>query len=239
MVLMCYHWYANHTIRRTDVEKPDSLGGKTRKAIDWEAVEMQYRAGIRSLKEIGAEFGVSDAGIIKRAKRDGWSRDLKAKIQAKAEAKVSAALVSAEVSALTKATEKVIVEVNAQAVANVRIAHRTDIARCRKLAMSMLEELEIETGNIELFNELGELLRSEDDKGQDKRNDIYRKVISSVGRIDSMKKLAETLKTLIGLEREAFSIKDESDEAPASALATLLAKVSGSALKVIKDGEDA
>lgn len=45
-----------------------------RKEIDWEAVEMQYRAGIRSLKEIGKEFGVSDAGIIKRARRDEWTR---------------------------------------------------------------------------------------------------------------------------------------------------------------------
>ena len=61
----------------------------TRKAIDWESVEIQYRAGIRSLKDIGNEFNVSDAAIIKRAKRDGWSRDLRAKIQAKAEAKVS------------------------------------------------------------------------------------------------------------------------------------------------------
>ena len=46
-----------------------------RKAVDWEAVEREYRAGIRSLKDIGAEFGVSDAGIVKRAKRDGWERE--------------------------------------------------------------------------------------------------------------------------------------------------------------------
>ena len=63
--------------------------------IDWEALEIQYRAGIRSLKNIGSEFGVSDAAIIKRAKRDNWSRDLKAKIQARADAKVSASLVRA------------------------------------------------------------------------------------------------------------------------------------------------
>lgn len=69
------------------------------KSIDWESVEGAYRAGIRSLKDIGAEFGVSDAGIIKRAKRDGWARNLAAKIAARAEAKVSAAVVSDLVSA--------------------------------------------------------------------------------------------------------------------------------------------
>lgn len=198
--------------------KPNTTKSTTAaKSIDWEAVEMQYRAGIRSLKEIGKEFGVSDAGIIKRAKRDGWVRDLKAKIQAKAEAKVSAAMVRAEVSAEKKLTEKMVVEANATRVADVRMAHRTDIARSRKLAMSMLDELEIETGDPSLFEELGDLLRSEDDKGQDKRNDIYRKVISSAGRIDSMKKLADTLKTLVGLEREAYGIATGAEDAEKAA----------------------
>ena len=51
--------------------------------VDWEAVEREYCFGLRTLKDIGAEFGVSDAGIIKRAKRDGWVRDLSSKIRAK------------------------------------------------------------------------------------------------------------------------------------------------------------
>lgn len=76
--------------------------------------------------------------------------------------------------------------------------------------MSLLAELEIETDNLTLFQELGEILRSEDDKGTDKRNDLYQKVISSAGRVDSMKKLSDTLKTLIGLEREAYGLSDES-----------------------------
>lgn len=188
-------------------KQPDDAQPSARKQVDWEAVEMQYRAGLRSLKEIGIEFGVSDAGIIKRAKRDGWERDLKAKIQAKAEAKVSAALVSESVSAERTLTERNVVEVNAQAVANVRLAHRQDISRSRRLALALLIELEEETSNIELFRELGELLRSEDDKGQDRRNDLYQKVISGAGRIDNMKKLADTMKVLIGLEREAFGIE--------------------------------
>lgn len=50
-----------------------------KKDIDWNAVELEYRAGIKSLKAIGNEFGVSDAGILKRAKRDGWERDLSAR----------------------------------------------------------------------------------------------------------------------------------------------------------------
>jgi len=177
-------------------------------APDWERIEADYRAGVLSVREIAASQGITHGAINKRAKRDGWTRDLSAKIKAKAEALVSKREVSSQVSADTAATERLIVEANAEVIAGVRMAHRSDIARSRRLAMSLLEELEIETGNLDLFTELGEILRSEDDRGQDKRNDIYRKVLSGAGRVDSMKKLADTLKVLIGLEREAYGIAE-------------------------------
>ena len=188
----------------------------TRKVIDWEAVEIQYRAGIRSLKDIGAEFGVSDAGILKRVKRDGWTRDLKAKIQAKADAKVSASLVSGEVSARTKLAESQVIEAEATTQATIRLTQRADIARSRRLAMSLLSELEATTGNIELFEELVVFLRDEDEKGQDKRNDLYNKVISMSGRVSNMKSLADTLKTLVTLEREAYGITEGGEPPPGS-----------------------
>lgn len=181
---------------------------KKKPPIDWEAVELQYRAGIRSLKDIGTEFGVSDAGIIKRAKRDGWERDLRAKIQARAEAKVSASLVSAEVSAQTKIREQAVVEANAQAVADVRLAHRKDIGRARALTNTLLDELAKQTDpeTLVLLNELGELLRSEDDNGQDRRNDLYMKVISLSERSKTMKTLAESMQKLVDMERTAFGM---------------------------------
>lgn len=177
-----------------------------RKEIDWEAVEMQYRAGLRSLKDIGKEFGVSDAGIIKRAKARGWARDLSAKIKAKADTKVSELQVSAEVSAKRRATEAEVIEASAQAIVNVKLSHRKSIGRQRHLVETLLAELESQTAENDLFGQLGELMRSEDDKGVDKLNDLYKKIIAFPQRVDSMKKLAETLKHLIYLEREAFDI---------------------------------
>lgn len=175
-------------------------------APDWERIEADYRAGLLSVREIAAANGISHVAIAKRAKRDGWERDLSKRIQDKADALVTSRTVTREVTAEQAVTDRAIVEANAEVIANIRLAHRTDIARMRKLAMSLLEELEHETGNADLFEQLGELLRSEDEKGQDKRNDVYRKVISGSARVDSMKKLAETLKTLIAVEREAYNI---------------------------------
>ena len=80
--------------------------------IDWEKIEIDYRAGIKPLRQIAEEHGITHGAVNKRAKRDEWTRDLSAKIQSKADAKVSKAAVSAEVSAAKLATEQVVVEVD-------------------------------------------------------------------------------------------------------------------------------
>lgn len=178
-------------------------------ATDWERVEQLFRAGLLSVREIAATCGVSHTAINKRARNAGWERDLKAKIQAKADALVSKAEVSKQVSTEALATERGIVEANAQVIADIRIAHRTDIGRSRRLAIKLLDELESVTDNRQLFEELGELMRSEDDKGQDRRNDLYMKVIELPTRTKTMKDLGETLKNLVALERQAYSINDE------------------------------
>lgn len=197
------------------------MAQKERAAPDWERVEADYRAGLLSVREIAASQGISHTAIQKRAKAEGWERDLSAKIKAKADALVAKREVAKQVAAQRVETDKVIVEANAEVIAAVRMTHRADIRRYRELANSLLQEIEVETGNIDLFEELGELLRSEDDKGQDKRNDVYRKVISGASRIDSMKKLADTLKVLIGLEREAYGIGESENTNPGDNAALL------------------
>ena len=193
----------------------NTMAQEKKPAPDWGRIEADYRAGLLSVREIAAAHSISHTYINTRAKKFGWVRDLSKRIQDKAEALVSTATVSNGVSTETALSDKAIVEANAQVIAGIRLAHRKDISKSRRLAMSMLDELEVVTDNRDLFEELGEILRSEDDRGNDRRNDIYQKVISSAGRVDSMKKLAETLKTLIGLEREAYGLADEAPPAAA------------------------
>lgn len=180
-----------------------------KKETDWESVERDYRAGLLSVREIAAVYGVSHVAIGKRAKRDDWSRDLAAKINAKAEALVTTREVTKEVTMETKRTEREIIEANAEVIANIRLSHRRDISRSRNVVMKLLGELESSTDNIELFEKLGEIMRQEDDKSQDRLNDLYHKVISMAGRTKTMKDLADSLKTLVGLERQAYGLDTE------------------------------
>ena len=177
-----------------------------KKPIDWERIEYDYRAGILSVREISEARGVSHTAVNKKAKQLGWERDLKAKIKAKADALVSKAEVSKEVSSRRVATEKETIDSGAQLIADVRLGHRKDIVRFRNLASKMLAELEGVTDNQDLFDELGELMRNPDDKGQDRRNDLYQRVIDLPSRSKTMKEMSDTLKTLIGLERDAYDI---------------------------------
>lgn len=42
---------------------------------DWLIIETEYRAGIRSLRDIASDQGISEGAIRKRAKKSGWVRD--------------------------------------------------------------------------------------------------------------------------------------------------------------------
>lgn len=185
---------------------------EAKKQIDWEAVEREYRAGIRSLADIGNEFGVSAPGIVKKAKAKNWARDLSGKIRAKAEAKVNAALVNDQVNAEASINEKQVIETNAEMMASVIRGHHRSLGRLGGIINALFDRLEAELNDQGLFIQLGELRAAPDDNNQDKLNDLYRKVIALPSQTDTAKKLAETLKTQIELERKVFKI----EEAPAT-----------------------
>lgn len=184
---------------------------------DWEAIERDYRAGILSIREIASTQGITHGAINKRAKRDGWERDLKAKIQAKADALVSRSLVSKEVSKERADTERQIIETNAEVIANVRMAHRGDISRSRRLANKLLDELEAMTDENGTLRELIDQMK--DDEGPAALLEAAEKMASLPGRSKIIKELSETLKTLITLERQAYSL--DGDDKPDGSSATI------------------
>lgn len=213
-----------------------------KKVIDWEKIELDYRAGVKSLREIAAEHEISDGAIRKRAKRDDWSRDLSAKIKAKADDLVRKELVRSEVRTETAISEKETIDANAQQQAAVRLSQRKDIQRSRSIAMQLFDELEHQVGvaNVELLEDLGELMRCEDDKGQDKLNDIYHKIISLPGRVKSMKDLSDTLRNLIALERQAFGLDDKDNNTvdPLQALLNRISQGNSSAFTPVAEDKD-
>ncbi|MCO6551018.1 MAG: hypothetical protein J6580_10115 [Gilliamella sp.] len=196
------------------------------KKPDWEAIESAYRAGLLSIREIASQHGITHGAINKRAKRDGWERDLSSKIKNKADSLVSKKEVSTQVSSENKLNERILIEANAEVIANIRMEHRGDIRKARNITNALFEELGAECADIELFKKLGELLANPDQNGRDKLNEVYMSVISMPERVKSMKALSETLKNLITLERQAYNIDDTPKDNSVGQLSDLMDKLS-------------
>lgn len=197
----------------------------TTKQPDWERIEQLFRAGLLSVREIAAACGVSHTAINKRSKAEGWDRDLNAKIKAKADSLVSKREVSTKVSTETLATERGIVEANAEVIADIRMAHRTDIGRSRRLANKLLDELESLTDEQGTIKELIAQFKEGDHEDGDAMADVLalaQKMGALPSRTKTMKELAETLKTLVLLERQAYDLDNKSGGNDADELSKMM-----------------
>jgi hypothetical protein len=177
------------------------------KPVAWAAVEAPFRAGIRSLKSIGLQFGVVPSATLKHFNKLGIKRDLRARVIAKAQELVNEQAVNAAVNAAGAAVhERDIIGANPIASASVQIAHRTDIARARKLVSGLMAELEDTVERPELFGMIHMVLSNPDEPAIESLRSMARLAESLPMRARAMKDLADTLRILIGLEREAFAL---------------------------------
>ena len=214
------------------------------KKVDYERIEPAWRAGILSPRQLATQYTeatgepVSHAAIVNHFKRAGIERDLGAKIKAKADAMVTQAMVTGKVTAKPLVSERQLIEDGATQIAGIRIDQRADIARAREVVNNLLGELEHQTGqeNADLLAELGELMRKPDEKGQDKLNDLYQKIISLPGRAKTMKDLGESMRVLIGLERQAFGMDAAApqDKDPLTSLLQRITSGNGSTFKPVQ-----
>jgi hypothetical protein len=200
-----------------------------RKRVDYERIEAGWRAGLLSPRQLAAAYTeetgdkVSHAAIIKYFTEHDIPRDLSAKIHAKADALVTAAMVTGKVTPDKKIPEKRIVEEGAATVTQVRLAQRVDIERCRRICMGLMAELEQQSTSPDTLSEAAAILRSApaEELTKDQRAKLAEAAnkASSLGaRSSTMRALSESLRVLIGMERQAYGIRDEMPEPPAKGM---------------------
>lgn len=188
------------------------------KQTDWEAIEREFRAGQLSVAEIGRQHGVSHTAINKRAKKEGWERDLSGKVRQV----VSARLVSAQVSASN--AREAIETAAARGVELVR-QHQSSLGRANRIAETLMAELQ---RGCDRLDEIEDAIAEEtgDDANSNRRNAML-KAVSLPSRAATLRELSQTLKNLIPLERQAFNLDEPGDDEPAtkSDVRTALAKL--------------
>jgi len=182
-----------------------------KKQPDWEKIELDYRAGIKTLREIASEHGLSDGAVRKRAKRDDWVRDLTAKINKKAEDLVRKNEVRKnEVRKETAYSEREIIEANALNSANIQVTQRKDLTRFHAIANNLFEEMEAITGN-DNAGVLKQLSAWIEDEGLTSEDAIvmFERISTLPSRVKMAKDLADTLAKLIPLERTVYKMDVE------------------------------
>lgn len=105
-----------------------------RSDIDWEQVERLYIAGQLTIRQIADECNINAASLTRKAKKEGWQRDLSAEIEARTKAKIAAIDVaelveqSARESAHKSAqTIKSAIESASDVAAGVELRHRAGL----------------------------------------------------------------------------------------------------------------
>lgn len=186
--------------------------------VPWERIEPHYVAGIRSVKSISKEFGVSRPAIDKHALKHGWVRNLKPQIHAKAAElvaqKITTAVASPGCSPTGKATERHSVDVNAEVLASIQYAHQTIGADLRDLGASLMLELGAATRTPELFAHVADVLshcHEEEPSADDKAalREVIQLLSNLPGRVKTFKALVESMSRVQGMEREAFGLNAE------------------------------
>lgn len=193
-------------------------------AVDWLIVEKDYRAGIKTLRQIALEAGVSHVAIQKRAKAEGWTRDLQSRIQQKAQELVTRQEVTSEVTKQKAVTERQIVEANAHAVAHVDLTNRKDVLRGMDVSRQHIEELA--ALNDPTFRDrlvwLGEVMDEsgvDDETGKlvkDKANELYRYIIDMPGRVKMAKEVAAAVGVYVPMMRKIYKLDAEAKEGASS-----------------------
>lgn len=204
---------------------------------NWEAIELAYRANVKTVAQIAEDFNVKDSTLRSRAKRNGWSRDLGKRIRLEADNIVNANAVKREVRRL-ESMDNATVEENAKLTASIRISHREDIGKARALSMMLLEDLkaQIGTDNRKRLEDLF-IAALQAEVVDASALEAYERVTSVSNHVRTLKDLADIMTKFIMLERQAYSL-DDADSSPIDALTSLLHSIAnnnGNAFSVVKD----
>lgn len=191
-----------------------------KKHVDWELIEKDYRAGIKTVRQIATERGVSHTAINKKAKQFAWERDLEEKVQTTAKNKVSRQVVSKVVSTETKLSDAQVVEVYSNVVASVDMIQREDVKMAIDNSRSQLGEL-VALGDPEFREKLEALGEAFDESGPtanggwktDKNNELYQYIISLAGRVKMAKEIAASHGVYLPLQRKIFGLDAEKKSA--------------------------
>lgn len=189
-------------------KKPKRAVTKRDTPVDWEAVERDWRAGIKSKAQMSKDHGVSRPAIEKHFASLKIERDLSEKIRQKANALVAAAAVADRL----QATEIEIVDANAQNNAAAQNKQIEDIEAHNEYLDKMFSQLLALQNGGDLLDKLEELVNTPNAEGDstipEKLLAMFRYVTSIPGQVDTGKKFFEMYRMRFDMTRKVLRIDE-------------------------------
>jgi len=182
---------------------------------DWELAEKLFRAGQLSNVQIGAQCGMTEAALRKRAKRDGWKKDLTEKVRKETRNKLVRAEVRAANAQDAARTEREIVEQAAEnAVAVVR-SHRCDLSAGQRTLSTLFAQLQYAADNRDgELDQVAQQVAAEDGMFAAQTLARFRKALSLPTHAGVIRDLSNAMKNFQALERTAWNLDDKEGETP-------------------------
>jgi hypothetical protein len=188
--------------------------GRSTKTIDWEKIERAYRLNFTTDMQNAADNGVSRSALVRRAKKEGWTKDLSEQVRLETKARVRANIVEDATKTLhatlheTFQKDSTAVQLEATSNALLIAEHEKGGTKGREVMSSILDRIDEQIRSAPTIDELLELLKVESPE-----------LGSAIARVTSLPSLADTAKKAIegfsrsvDIERKARNM-DAKDEA--------------------------
>ncbi|MWK56913.1 hypothetical protein GO594_13080 [Pseudomonas otitidis] len=194
----------------------------SKKTIDWEAIERDFRVGQLSLRALATKHGTTAGAISKKASAGNWVKDASEEVRERTRAALlteprkererqetaDGNTVSSSGNAPTQGDIEVAVQTNLQVINR----HRRDIAKGHGLVNLLFRQLEqAASAREELEDEVIE--ETAGDTNCQRRNRML-KALSLPTHAGVLRDLSTALKNLIPLERQAYNLDEQEHEEP-------------------------
>lgn len=192
----------------------------SKKAIDWEAIERDYRVGQLSLRALATKHGTTAGAISKKASAGNWVKDASQEVRERTRAALlteprkgkareetgDGNTVSSGGNAPTQGDIEVAVQTNLHVITR----HRRDIAKGHGLVNLLFQQLEqAAISRDELEDAVIE--ETAGDENNQRRNRML-KALSLPTHAGVLRDLSTALKNLVPLERQAYNLDDVNTE---------------------------
>jgi hypothetical protein len=178
---------------------------KSRKIIDWEAIEKEYSLGQKSIRALASEFSISHTAIQKRIKKEGWVQDKSKEVRQK----TKAGLLSCQKEVANEVATPTREDIQKAVQSNIEIirSHRKSIGRGRELVEVLSLQLAAAADSRE---ELKPTIEAETSgPNQAARRNSMLKAVALPSHATILRDLSTALKNLIPLERQAFNLDED------------------------------